>query len=89
MKTSTKYTSKNSKYCYKNSTVLINKLDIRDSELVKEAEELLTSQRLIELYATTIRGCFDFNHLMDIHKYIFQDIYDFAGMIRDENISKR
>ncbi|WP_229692080.1 Fic/DOC family protein [Paenibacillus radicis (ex Gao et al. 2016)] len=33
-------------------------------------------------------GSFDLKHLKAIHHYIFQDIYPFAGQIRDEDISK-
>lgn len=33
-------------------------------------------------------GNFDFEHLIGIHRYIFRDIYGFAGEIREEDISK-
>lgn len=83
-----KYGSSESKYYYSNSNVLINKLDIRDEKLLKEAETLYTAQRLLELHAKPILLNFDLENLRIIHQYIFQDIYYFADMIRDENISK-
>jgi len=85
---STKYGSSTSKYYYPDSTVLINKLNIRDEELLKEAETLYTAQRLLELQAKPILFNFDLENLKIIHHYIFQDIYEFAGIIREENISK-
>lgn len=77
-----------SKYCYPNSDVLINKLNIRDGRLLERAERKLTTIRLAELYDKPIIGKFDLKHLQAIHKYIFQDIYDFAGKLRDEQIAK-
>ena len=35
-----------------------------------------------------ITGNFDINHFTSIHKFLFEDIYDFAGLFRTENISK-
>lgn len=35
-----------------------------------------------------ITGNFDVNHYLNIHKFLFSDIYDFAGKIRSENIAK-
>lgn len=85
---SLKYGSSSSKYCYPDTYTLINKLDIHDDNLLKEAESLYTAQRLLELQAEVILGNFDLNHLLAIHYYIFQDLYDFAGKIREEDISK-
>ncbi len=53
-----------------------------------EAEKELTSIRLSELQNNPIKGKFDFNHLKRIHKYIFQDIYDWAGKERTVDIGK-
>jgi len=85
---SQKYGSSDSKHFYPNSKTLSNKLDIRDEELLKEAEALYTAQRLLELHAKPIMNNFDLENLKTIHKYIYQDLYEFAGTIRDENISK-
>ena len=69
---------------------LKNKLGITSSsELAREekitkkrALELFDRGRINEIEAGTFKG------LSSIHKYIFGDIYDFAGKIRDENIAK-
>lgn len=77
-----------SKYCYPNSDVLINKLNIKDQRDLFEAEKELTAIRLRELQENPIKGRFDFSHLKAIHKYIFQDIYDWAGLERTVEIGK-
>ena len=70
------------KYCYPDSEVLKNKLNIIDKNKLFEAEKELTAIRLKELQDKPIKGKFDFKHLKAIHKYIFQDIYDWAGKER-------
>lgn len=76
------------RYCYPHSDVLMNRLGIRDAEELKKAEREITSVRLANTRVHKIKGNFDLQHLMDIHKYIFQDIYDWAGEIRWVNIAK-
>ncbi len=77
-----------SEYCYPNSDVLKNKLNIKDRNELFEAEKELTAIRLRELQRNPIKGNFDFRHLKAIHKYIFQDIYDWAGKERTVEIGK-
>lgn len=76
------------KYCYKGSDILINKLDIRDGDRLKIAEKRLTMIRVLELLDNPIEGNFDLENLRNIHRYIFQDIYEWAGEIRSVDISK-
>lgn len=75
-------------YCYPNSDVLINKLNIHDRDKLREAERKLTMLRLMDLLEKPVTGKFDFEHLRNIHKYIFQDIYSWAGKIRTVDIAK-
>lgn len=77
-----------SKYCYPNSQVLINKLNIRDANLLTEREREITSIALQELLEFPIQGNFNVAHLKAINKAIFQDIYPWAGEFRTVNISK-
>ena len=76
------------KYCYPDSDVLINKLNITDAGELFEAEKELTAIRLRELQENPVKGKFDFAHLKAIHKYIFQDIYEWAGKVRTVEIGK-
>ena len=82
------YTTTQSIYCYPDSNVLKNKLNIRDNKLLKTAEEEITLIKQMELLKNPIKGNFSKAHLMNIHKFIFEDIYPFAGKIRREKISK-
>ena len=82
------YTTTQSIYCYPDSNVLKNKLNIRDNKLLKTAEEEITLIKQMELLKNPIKGNFSKAHLMNIHKFIFDDIYPFAGKIRREQISK-
>ena len=77
-----------SKYCYPGSDVLINKLDITDKDELFLAEMKLTSARVQKLELNPLKGNFDFSHLKGIHKYIFQDIYEWAGEPRTVEIGK-
>lgn len=69
--------------------VLRNKLGIWDEDSLNEAERMITSYKLANLYLSTGAQTFDAEHLKSIHKYLFEDIYPFAGEFRKENISKR
>ena len=44
--------------------------------------------RLLELIDKPIKGNYDFKHLQSIHRYIFQDIYEWAGEVRKVDIAK-
>ena len=71
--------------------ILKNKLGLdNEIELAKE-EERMTKLKAIELFETGKLEEFEvgtFQGLSQIHKYLFEDIYEFAGKIRTENISK-
>lgn len=82
------YTTTQSIYCYPNSNVLKNKLNITDNSVLKTAEEEITLIKQMELLKNPIKGNFTKAHLMNIHKFIFEDIYSFAGKLRREQISK-
>ena len=79
---------RNSKYCYQNSNTLINKLEIKDQLTLQKYEARITAAKLLALRQKGITGHFDKNHFVNIHKYIFEDIYPFAGKFRTENIAK-
>lgn len=82
------YTTTQSIYCYPDSNVLINKLNIRDNALLKKAEEEITLIKQMELLKNPIGGNFTKTHFMNVHRFIFEDIYSFAGKLRREQISK-
>lgn len=75
-------------YCYPDSNVLMNKLGIVKQERLDEIERQLTAIRVRELIHNPIPGKFDLQHLCDIHFYIFQDLYTWAGNLRKVDIAK-
>ncbi|MEI3508862.1 MAG: Fic family protein [Bacilli bacterium] len=71
--------------------MLKNKLNIDNSSELANIEEKLTKKKALELFDNNILNTLEagtFNSLKFIHKYLFDEIYDFAGNIRDENIAK-
>ena len=70
--------------------MLKNKLEI-DNPIELAKEERITKLKALELFETGKLNSFEvgtFNGLAQIHRYLFEEIYDFAGKIRTENISK-
>lgn len=68
-----------------------NKLGIDDTLKLAHEEERLTKKRALELYDKKILDSFEigtFAGLKDIHGYLFQDVYPFAGKLRTVNIAK-
>ena len=71
--------------------VLKNKLGITDSIKLAKVEEKITKLKAKQLFEKGELNSFEvgtFKGLSEIHKALFEDIYDFAGKIRTENISK-
>lgn len=82
------YEARNSHYCYKNTQVLINNLNIKNNKILQEAENKIVLAKLFELRQNKRNGQFDILHFISIHKFLFEDIYPFAGKFRTENIAK-
>ena len=73
-------------YCLPGSSVLKNKAGISDQDLLDQYEADFTAVRLLELAKNPVEGRFDLDHLCQIHRYLFQDIYEWAGSIRTVDI---
>ena len=82
------YTTVQSMYCYPDTDVLINKLNIHDKAELKQAEEEFTAVKQMALLQEPIKGRFTNTHLFRIHRLLFEDVSPFAGPIRQENICK-
>ena len=71
--------------------MLENKLGLTSSADLAREEERISKKKAVELFE---KGILDdlpagnFSTLQVIHKYMFEDIYDFAGKIRTVNIAK-
>ena len=71
--------------------MLENKLRITSSVELANEEEKITKLKALELFDTNKIDEFEvgtFKGLSDIHKYLFGEIYSFAGNVRKENIAK-
>lgn len=75
--------------CYEGTTCLINKFGIKDEKKLSQMETLITTAKCKELEVNPIDGDFGFEHYKAIHKYIFEDLYDWAGQVRTASISKK
>ena len=70
---------------------LENKLGITDSSELAREEERISKTKAVALFENGMLDTLEvgtFSALAQIHKYLFEDIYDFAGKIRTVNISK-
>ena len=76
--------------CYPNSDILVNKYNIRDKELLEKFEIQKVFVKLLGLDVRPVRIAYtyDVEHLINIHKYLFGDIYEWAGTFRKENLYK-
>ena len=75
--------------CYEGTVCLINKFNIRDEKQLAVVEADITLAKTMELVKNPIQGNFDFAHYKAIHKYLFEDLYDWAGQIRTVDMSKK
>lgn len=70
---------------------LENKLNISDSSELAKVEEKVTKEKAVKMFESGFLDSLtagSFESLRLIHKYLFEDIYYFAGELRSENISK-
>ena len=64
------------------TAILKNKLGLTESDALSSAVTQFTARRLAELQASPVRGGFDSSHLQEIHRYLYQDVFDWAGELR-------
>lgn len=72
-------------YAYPGTTVLRNLLDIRDQDTLEAFEVEITTLRAEEPLP---QGSFDPKHYCEVHRHLFQDVYDWAGQYRTVRTSK-
>jgi cell filamentation protein len=70
---------------------LENKLGITDSAELARTEEKISKKKAVELFEYGILDTLEagtFSALAKIHHYLFSEIYDFAGIVREVNLAK-
>ena len=75
--------------CYENTTVLKNKFDIRDEQQLDTLEQSITSMLIAKAAIDIPFENVDFDFYKNLHKYIFSDIYEWAGNVRKIDMSKK
>lgn len=75
-------------YLYEDCGVLKNLMNIKDKKILEDAEADYVTYRLKEIAIDPLPGAYDYEHLLKVHRYIFQDIYEWAGQSRELNIYK-
>lgn len=66
-------------YYIPGTEVLQNRFNETDPVKLKKLEESKVRGRMLLLVQQPIRGNFDFTHMKAIHKFLFQDVYEWAG----------
>ena len=70
---------------------LENKLGITDSAELAREEERISKKKALELFESGALDCLksgSFAALAEIHRILFEDLYDFAGKLRTVNLAK-
>ncbi len=75
--------------CYPETSCLINKFDIRDDAQLAKTEAAVALAKAALLDQNPLPGTFDFEHYKNIHKYLFDDLYEWAGQPRTINLAKK
>lgn len=76
-------------YFIPGTDVLKNNLGITDKEKLKETEYGIIRKKLAYLYLKPLEGNFNLEHLLNLHRFIFEDIYPFAGQFRTCSMQKK
>ncbi len=70
---------------------LENKLDITDAVELARADEKISKTKALKLFTSGYLNTLEagtFDSLAEIHRYLFDEIYSFAGKIRTVNMAK-
>ena len=77
------------KDCYPDTTVLINKLGIKDQKMLNVAEIRIVISMTAKIENEISFENVDFDFYKSLHHQLFSDLYEWAGKIRNINISKK
>lgn len=75
-------------YLIPDTDVLQNKLGIADKDLLEKAEADITYLKLLDIDAWFENKPLNYETFLEVHKYIFGDLYEWAGQIRTIDIYK-
>lgn len=75
-------------YVYPGTAVLRNRAELRDALALSEREAQASTLRIAQLAARRLDGAYDLPQLQEVHRFIFQDIYAWAGELRSTPLAK-
>ena len=75
-------------YVYPGTDVLHNLAGLQDADTLADREAQASTLRLAQLAAIRLEGAYDLSHLQAFHRFIFQDIYAWAGELRSVPLAK-
>ena len=75
--------------CYPGTAVLVNKLGIGDGQKLAQVEADITKLRIAQWEICPLVDTFDFENYKAVHRYLFGDLYDWAGQVRTMNLAKK
>jgi cell filamentation protein len=75
-------------YVYPGTEVLRNKLNILDSGKLNVAEADISSVKIMSFLTKPVPKTVSFRNLLSIHKFLFEEVYDWAGKPRTVDIQK-
>jgi hypothetical protein len=68
--------------------VLRNLAGLQDADVLADHEAQASTLRLVPLAALRLEGAYDLAHFQEFHRFIFQDIYSWAGEVRSVPLAK-
>ena len=75
-----KYDSENDHYCYSETSILKNKLNIREDHKLENAERDITNQTINDVVYQS--PPYDLAYFRNIHSTLFSLLYDWAGQVK-------
>jgi cell filamentation protein len=75
-------------YVYPGTDVLRNLAGLQYADTLADHEAQASTLRLAQLTALRLEGAYDLPHLQEFHRFIFQDIYSWAGELRSVPLAK-
>src|ERR1700746_4032907 len=76
-------------YLFPGTDTLKNLAGVSDCAQLQRFEAISTAQRISELQMGPLAGKFDVLHLQQLHGYIFQDVYSWAGQFRTVDMATK
>ena len=77
------------KHCYPGTTVLVNRLGITDQNELDRVERQIVLFKSAAAEREMPYQAVDFSYYLDLHRMLFSELYDWAGKLRDIDISKK